>query len=157
MASRREMIAMTDDEISQYLAEQQTLIITSNGPNGYPHPMPMWYFADEEGCVNCTTFEKSQKVLNFKRDPKATLIVESGTVYSQLKSVMIYAQAEVIADHEQIVECLVNINRKGKELDEAALAKLRESVAKTAQKRVLLKFHPDTIVTWDHSKLDGRY
>ena len=123
MASRREMIAMTDDEISQYLAEQQTLIIVSNGPNGYPHPMPMWYFADGEGCLNCTTFEKSQKVLNFKRDPKATLLVESGTVYAQLKSVLVYAQAEVIADHEQIVDCLVNINRKGKDLDHAALAK----------------------------------
>ena len=157
MASRREMIAMTDDEISQYLAEQQTLIIVSNGPNGYPHPMPMWYFADDEGCLNCTTFEKSQKVLNFKRDPKATLLVESGSVYSQLKSVLVYAQAEVIADHEQIVDCLVGINQKGKNLDQAALAKLRESVAQTADKRVLLKFRPDTIVTWDHSKLGGRY
>ena len=157
MASRREKIAMTDEEISQYLAERQTLIIVSNGPNGYPHPMPMWYFADDQGCLNCTTFEKSQKVFNFNRDPKATLLVESGTVYAQLKSVLVYAQAEVIADHEQIVECLVNINRKGKELDEAALVKLRESVAQTAQKRVLLKFRPDSIVTWDHSKLDGRY
>jgi nitroimidazol reductase NimA-like FMN-containing flavoprotein (pyridoxamine 5'-phosphate oxidase superfamily) len=157
MASRREMIAMTDEEISQYMAEQQTLIIVSNSPNGYPHPMPMWYFADDEGCLNCTTFEKSQKVLNFKRDPKAALLVESGTAYAQLKSVLVYAQAEVIADHDQIVDCLVNINRKGKDLDQAALAKLRESVSQTAQKRVLLKFRPDTIVTWDHSKLEGRY
>jgi hypothetical protein len=30
-------------------------------------------------------------------------------------------------------------------------------VAKTAEKRVVLKFTPERFVSWDHSKLEGRY
>ena len=41
---------------------EKTLIIVSNGHNGYPHPMPMWFDRDHDGCLYCTTFGKSQKV-----------------------------------------------------------------------------------------------
>jgi nitroimidazol reductase NimA-like FMN-containing flavoprotein (pyridoxamine 5'-phosphate oxidase superfamily) len=148
---------MTDAEISDYVQSAQTLVIVSNGPNGYPHPMPMWFYADDAGCLYCTTFVKSQKVLNFARDPKAALLVESGTDYAELKSVLIYANAEVIADPEVVIETLVNINSKGRTLDDAQRAKLAETLQKTAQKRVVVKFNPISYVTWDHSKLGGKY
>ena len=157
MPSRRELITMTDDEIKDYVHAAQTLVIVSNGPNGYPHPMPMWFYADDEGCLNCSTFEKSQKVLNFTRDPKAALLVESGTVYTELKSVLIYAETEIVSDPEFVVDTLVKMNSKGQVLDKESLTKLRETVRKTAAKRVILKFKPSSYVTWDHSKLGGKY
>ena len=157
MPSRRELISLSDEQIQNYLEEQQTLVIVSNGSDGYPHPMPMWYYTDPEGCLYCTTFEKSQKVLNIKRDPKAALLVESGTVYAELKSVLIYGQAEVVTDHDVVVDTLVNINAKGQDLDDAAKAKLRQAVGGTAKKRVVLKFIPERYVTWDHSRLGGKY
>ena len=82
MASRRELIQMTEDEQRAFLAEQKTVSIVSNGANGYPHPMPMWFTADPDGTVRMTTFRKSQKVMNVKRDPKVTLLVEDGSAYS---------------------------------------------------------------------------
>lgn len=157
MPSRRELIAMTEAEIDDYMAQAQTLVIVSNGKDGFPHPMPMWFYRDDEGAVYCTTFVKSQKVLNFRRDPKAALLVETGSIYAELKSVLIYADTEIVEDHDQVVDCLVNINAKGRVLDEADRAKLRESVAGTAAKRVVLKFVPREYVTWDHSKLGGKY
>ena len=157
MASRRELIEMTDEEIKGYVQSAQTLIIVSNGPNGYPHPMPMWFYVDDEGCLYCSTFEKSQKVFNFTRDPKAALLIESGTVYAELKSVLIYADTEIVIDPEFVVDTLVKMNSKGQVLDDASLAKLREVVKKTAAKRVILKFNPRSYVTWDHSKLGGKY
>jgi nitroimidazol reductase NimA-like FMN-containing flavoprotein (pyridoxamine 5'-phosphate oxidase superfamily) len=157
MPSRRQLISMTDDEVKDYVQSAQTLIIVSNGPTGYPHPMPMWFYADDEGCLYCTTFEKSQKVLNFTRDPKAACLVESGTAYSELKSVLIYAHAEIVRDRDAVVDTLVNINSKGRELDDEERAKLREAVQKTAEKRIAIKFTPEKYVTWDHSKLGGKY
>jgi len=158
MPSRRELIQLTDDEIRDYLAGQKTLVIVSNGRDGYPHPVPMWFYADPQGCLYCTTFSKAQKVLNFRRDPKAALLVESGEEYAQLKSVLIYARAEVIDDFEAVCDALVNITTKGRhEVSADEVAQLRAGVAKTAAKRVLLKFTPERYVTWDHAKLAGKY
>ena len=157
MPSRRELIQLTDDEIRDYLATEKTLIIVSNGPNGYPHAMPMWFWVDRDGCLLCTTFGKSQKVMNWRRDPKATLLVESGEEYAELKGVMIYAKCEIIDDHDQVIDTLVEINAAGRELDDGQRTELRASTMRSAAKRVLLKFVPERYVSWDHAKLGGRY
>ncbi|MYD99498.1 MAG: pyridoxamine 5'-phosphate oxidase [Gammaproteobacteria bacterium] len=157
MPSRRKLIELTDNEIGDYLDSQKTLIIVSNGHNGYPHPMPMWFARDDDGTIRCTTFGKSQKVLNWRRDPKATLLVESGVEYAELKSVVIYANCEIIDELDAVKDTLVAINSRGRDLDDDARAKLREAVSGTAAKRVVLKFTPERYVTWDHAKLGGRY
>ena len=157
MPSRRKLIELDDDEIREYLDAEKTLIIIGNGRNGYPHPMPMWFAQDEDGAIRCTTFGKSQKVLNWRRDPKATLLVESGVEYAELKGVVIYATCEIINDIDAVKDTLVAINSRGRELTDAAQAKLRESVSGTASKRVVLKFNPERYLSWDHAKLGGRY
>jgi nitroimidazol reductase NimA-like FMN-containing flavoprotein (pyridoxamine 5'-phosphate oxidase superfamily) len=157
MPSRRELIQLTEEEIRAYLDASRTLIIVSNGSNGYPHPMPMWFCVDDAGCFYCTTFRKSQKVVNFRRDPRASLLVESGEVYEELKSVLAYADCEVIDDLDTVRHTLVKINTKGRSVDDAEVEALLGAVSKTAEKRVVLKFTPREIISWDHAKLAGKY
>ena len=157
MPSRRKLIELDADEIRDYLDNEKTLIIVGNGHNGYPHPMPMWFAQDADGAIRCTTFTKSQKVLNWRRDPKATLLVESGVEYAELKGVVIYATCEVIDDNDEVKDTLVAINSRGRNLDDEGRAKLRAAVSGTAAKRVVLKFTPVRYLTWDHAKLGGRY
>lgn len=157
MASRREQIQLTPEEIDAFLVEQKTVTIVSNGKDGYPHPMPMWFYADADGCVYCTTFRKSQKVLNLRRDSRAALLVESGEDYAELKSVLIYATAEIVDDESMVVDALVRIGTKGQAVSDADRKKLSDNLAPTAAKRVLLKFTPERYVSWDHAKLGGRY
>ena len=157
MPSRRKLIELTADEVRDYLDAEKTLIIVGNGHNGYPHPMPMWFAVDPDGTIRCTTFSKSQKVLNWQRDPKATLLVESGIEYAELKGVVIYATCEIVDDPDEVRDTLVAINSRGRDLDDGAKTKLREAVSGTAAKRVVLKFNPKRYVTWDHTKLGGRY
>jgi nitroimidazol reductase NimA-like FMN-containing flavoprotein (pyridoxamine 5'-phosphate oxidase superfamily) len=157
MPSRRELIQLTPDEIAEFMVEQKTVIIVSNGKDGYPHPMPMWFYADAEGCLYCTTFRRSQKVLNFRRDPRASLLVESGEEYSALKSVLIYARADVIDDLETVVDTLVKITTKGQVVADDDVRRLAAGVQKTAAKRVVLKFVPERYVSWDHARLGGAY
>jgi nitroimidazol reductase NimA-like FMN-containing flavoprotein (pyridoxamine 5'-phosphate oxidase superfamily) len=85
MPARRDLIEMTPEEIRAYLLSQRRLIIVSNGPDGFPHPMPMNFIIDEQDRYLITTFRKSQKVKNFERDPKAALLVESGLAYDEMK------------------------------------------------------------------------
>lgn len=157
MPSRREQIQLTPTEIAGFMVTQKTIVIVSNGKDGFPHPMPMWFYADEAGCVYCTTFRKSQKVLNYQRDPRASLLVESGEEYAELKSVLIYADTEIIDDVDAVVDALVKINTKGRTATAQEIEQIGRGVLKTAEKRVVLKFVPNRYVSWDHGKLGGRY
>ncbi len=157
MPSRRNNIELSAEEIRDFMESRKTLIIVSNGVGGFPHPMPMWFHLDAAGAVYCTTFRKSQKVLNYQRDAKATLLVESGVEYAELKGVVIYARCEIIDELDAVVSTLVGINSRGRTLDEVQRKALTAAVSQTASKRVLLKFHPERYVSWDHSKLGGRY
>lgn len=157
MPSRRNSIELSAAEIGEFLANAKTLIIVSNGNDGYPHPMPMWFYVDSAGCLYVTTFAKSQKVLNFKRDPRASLLVESGTEYAKLKGVVIYARAEIVDDLDTAIDTLVKINTRGTTVDAAQRQALIGAVSKTAAKRSVIKFHPLRYVSWDHAKLGGRY
>ena len=157
MASRRELIQMSEDEQRAFLAEQKTVSIVSNGANGYPHPMPMWFTADPDGTVRMTTFRKSQKVMNVKRDPKVTLLVEDGEEYAELRGLVIYGLCEVVDDLRAVQDTIVDIT--GGEAAESSEARegMYKVIEKTASKRVLLRIKPEKVVSWDHRKLGGVY
>ncbi len=83
--SRRDQITMTDAEVGAFLEEERTLTCATQGPRGWPHLMPLW-FVVRDGRIWAWTFGKSQKVLNLDRDPRATLQVEAGEQYDQLRA-----------------------------------------------------------------------
>ena len=156
MPSRREIIRMTEPEIRAYLGEQRRIIVVTNGPDGMPHPIPMNYGLDETGRVLITTFRKSQKVRNLERDPRATLLVESGETYAQLKSVIAYARAELITEPEQIAQGMQLI-RAADPLAESLSGKMNDQVRASLATRVLVRFTAFRYVSWDHAKLGSFY
>jgi len=154
--SRRELIRMTPEEIRGYLEAQRRIILISNGADGLPHAVPMNYGIDAQGRILITSFARSQKVRNLERDPRATLLVESGARYSEMRAVMMYANAEIIRDAEQVREGMQQLRADGvlvASRSPAMDAQIRQSMAK----RVLLRFTPFRYVSWDHAKLAGYY
>jgi nitroimidazol reductase NimA-like FMN-containing flavoprotein (pyridoxamine 5'-phosphate oxidase superfamily) len=156
MPSRRELIAMSPEEVAAYLASQQRLIVVSNGPGGFPHPMPMNFGIDESGRLVILTFAKSQKVRNLERDPRASLLVESGDSYHEYKSVMIYARAEIIPQGEEFELCREAFARKTQAVAGPDNA-IRPQVDATMSKRVAIRFTPERTISWDHAKLGEKY
>lgn len=148
---------MTESEASAFAREQQTLIIVSNGHDGFPHPMPMWFAVDESGRFLVSTFGRSQKVRNFGRDPRATLLIEDGSTYQSLRGLVVKAKTEIIDDLEEVLDAMVLIRMKGAEAKTAELEALREAVRPASQKRVILRFTPESMMSWDHGKLGGVY
>ena len=157
MPSRRDQIEMSPEEIRTYLRSQMRLILVSNGPDGYPHPMPMNFLVDDEDRYAIITFRKSQKVKNLMRDPRAALLVESGIAYAELKSVLAYAEAEIIDDIELVLDIMAGLAAKEMKAVSDFSPEVREQARATAAKRVVIRFKPDRYITWDHSKLGGRY
>jgi PPOX class probable F420-dependent enzyme len=99
--SRRDAIRMTDDEVASFLAEQRVVTCATVGPDGRPHLMPLW-FVPEDGAVLGWTYAASQKAKNLRRDPRATLQIESGDSYEELRGVMFEADTELIAEPEEV-------------------------------------------------------
>jgi hypothetical protein len=58
----------------------------------------MWFLLQPDGSVLMTTYGRSQKVMNVRRNPKVALLVESGTRYDELKGVLLRGQAEIVED-----------------------------------------------------------
>jgi len=157
MPSRRDLIRMSEEEVRSFLRSHKTMTINSNGPGGYPHPMPMWFAVDEDGTVRMTTFRKSQKVLNLRRDPRVSLLVEAGEAYNELRGVVVYGKAEVVDDLEVVKAILRRISGVGNLADPAAQKGADTVIAGTAAKRVAILIRPEKIVSWDHRKLGGTY
>jgi PPOX class probable F420-dependent enzyme len=150
--SRRDAIKMTPEEVDAFLAEQLTVTCATNGRNGFPHLMPLWYVL-REGRIWAWTYAKSQKVRNLERDPRATLQVESGTSYEELRGVMLRCDVEIHRDVDVIVDFAMElVERYSGGAQEA-----REAFTKQAPKRVALEFVERDRVTWDHRKLGGTY
>jgi nitroimidazol reductase NimA-like FMN-containing flavoprotein (pyridoxamine 5'-phosphate oxidase superfamily) len=155
--SRRGLIQMSDEEVRSFLMASKTIILTSNGVGGYPHPMPMWFGLDPDGSVRMTTFRASQKVKNLKRDPRVSLLAEAGEEYAQLIGVVLYGRAQLIDDLEAVKQTLISITTRGATLEPAAREGMGKAVAKTAAKRICIVVEPERVVSWDHRKLGGTY
>ena len=156
MPSRRDQIKLTDRERDELLATERVVVVSSVGPRGWPHMMPLWYVL-RDGEVWVWTYAKSQKVKNLERDPRATLLVETGVEYGELRGVMIEAEAELIRDTDQIVEFAKELTiRYGEGIDSVEGDAAAALVAQ-APKRVAIHFRPERIATWDHRKLGGVY
>ncbi len=156
MPSRRELIRMTPDEERSYLETQRRIILVTVGPGGMPHPVPMNYGLDAEGRIVITSFRKSQKVRNLERDPRATLLVESGETYAELRSVIAYCQAEILTEPEAVAAGM-SLVQAAQQLAGSIGESMGEQVRASLAKRVILRFTPFRTVSWDHAKLAGYY
>jgi PPOX class probable F420-dependent enzyme len=153
MPSRREQIEMSEQEVRDFLREQMVMQCATAGPRGLPHMVPLWYVPDGVE-LRGWTYAKSQKARNLERDPRATIGIEDGVQYHELRGVMLECDVELERDPARI-------EAYGRALFERYAGELTDDlltmIAKQAQKRVGLVFRPSRIVSWDHGKLGGAY
>ena len=150
---------MTGPELRAFLDEQRIVQVATIGPNGRPHLMPLWYVVEDgEGdpVLRGWTFAKSQKAKNLERDPRATISIDDGVQYQDLRGVMMECDVEVERDPEAVVPYGMALFERYGPGGELA-PEVREMVLAQAQKRVGLRFVPTRVVTWDHRKLGGAY
>jgi PPOX class probable F420-dependent enzyme len=153
--SRRSEIQLTPEEQRELLDVERVVVVASFGPRGWPHLMPLWYVI-RNGELWIYTYAKSQKVRNLERDPRATLLVETGHEYFELRGVEIEAEAEIERDPDAVFEVAKELTARysgGAELEGDAAEALRSQ----ARKRVAVRFKAVRTATWDHRKLGGSY
>ena len=154
--SRRAEIQLSDGDVSRLLEEERVAIVSSLGPRGWPHSMPMWFVA-REGDVWVWTYAKSQKVRNLERDPRATVLVETGREYGELRGIMVEAEAEIHRDLETVIGFAEELTVRYAEGISSVDGDARAGLEAQAPKRVAIHFRPVRTATWDHRKLGGTY
>jgi PPOX class probable F420-dependent enzyme len=153
LPSRRSQIELSDEEVRAFLAEKMVIQCATNGPRGLPHLVALWFVADGER-LRSWTYAKSQKARNLERDPRATLGLEDGVLYHELRGVMFECDVELERDPARVEQFGLELfERYAPELNDD----IRAMVAKQAQKRVGLTFVPTRTVSWDHRKLGQVY
>lgn len=147
---------MTDAELAAFLAEQRTVIVATNGRDGWPHLMPLWYTV-RAGELWAWTYARSQKIRNLERDPRATWQVEAGTSYEQLRGAMVKARVELHRDLDTVSAFGVELFERYTGTSPLA-PEVRAMIEAQAPKRVTLQFvAAEPVVSWDHGKLGGTY
>jgi PPOX class probable F420-dependent enzyme len=156
--SRRGQITMSEDEISDFIADQRVVVLATVKSDGRPHLVPMWFLPDGK-TIEVWSYGRSQKTVNLRRDPRATLLVETGTDYGELRGVSLECDVELLEEPDDIERLGLGLAVRYGQLseEEAQDPGVREMMRGRASKRVGLRFTPTRTITWDHRKLDGQY
>lgn len=152
--SRRDQIRMTDDEVRAFLAERHTMDVATLGADGRPHLVAMWYGYFPDGALGFWTYSRSQKIVNLRRDPRLTCLVEAGEAYEELRGVELVADGRIVEDREEVLALGASVfdRYSGPYTPEA-----RPVLEQVGAKRVAVRIDVSDVVSWDHRKLGGTY
>ncbi|NRQ38830.1 pyridoxamine 5'-phosphate oxidase [Nonomuraea sp. NN258] len=148
--NQRARIAMSDDDVTAFLADSRKLQLATINPDGTPHLVTMFYGLDE-GRIAFWTYQKAQKALNLARDPRVSCLIEAGENYDELRGVLLYGKAEQVTDRGHVMEIGMGIARRMTPGVPDDL--LRPYVEQTGRKRVAYLVERTKVVSWDHRRL----
>ena len=162
---QRDQVSMTPAEAAGFLAAGRKVQLATNGPEGFPHLVTMYYVLTD-GLITFWTYRRSQKARNLERDPRISCLVESGDAYFDLRGVLVQGIARRIEDPAQVADIGRRITVAMTDLTEAGQVAapgagpglsgpdaLAQYVEYAARKRVGFIVEPGRIISWDHAKL----
>ena len=156
----RKDITMSPGDLRAFLEEGRVVQVASLHRDGRPHLVPMWYVVDD-GKVVFRSFTRSQKIVNLRRDPRLSVLVERGETYSELQGVMIEGRARLIDDPAYVLALYGKMAAKYAMVGPAPKVLFPEELAASfgryAAKNTAVVVEPVRVTTWDHTKLGGAY
>ncbi|MBA0045236.1 PPOX class F420-dependent oxidoreductase [Mycobacterium sp. NPDC050853] len=148
-SNQRSQIVMSDEEITEFINNSRTTTMATIGADGQPHLVAMWY-AVLDGELWFETKAKSQKVVNLKRNPTITCLIEDGLTYDTLRGVSIEGQAEIVEDPDLLFQVGISVFER---YTAPYTEEMKPIVEAMLNKRIAVRVRPARIRSWDHRKL----
>lgn len=147
--NQRSQIVMSAAEITDFVQRSRTGTLATIGLGGQPHLVAMWYGVID-GEIWLETKLKSQKVVNLKRIPKVSFLIEDGMTYDTLRGVSFEGVAEIHDDPDSIFKVGVSVWERynGPYTDD-----IKPAVDLMMNKRVAVRIVAGRVRSWDHRKL----
>jgi hypothetical protein len=93
---RGRKIAMSSDELNDFLAAERTCRVATSSPQG-PHNTALWFVWDGTA-LWLTSIVKSQRWTDLERDPRVSVLVDAGEAYDQLRGAELRGSVEIVGD-----------------------------------------------------------
>lgn len=95
-------IELTEEERWELLERGMVMRLATVDPHGLPHVVPIWYYADRDrGAVYFSTPEDTRKVRDVEETPKASLTVDEGEYYFELRAVVLEGDVSRVEDPDE--------------------------------------------------------
>jgi nitroimidazol reductase NimA-like FMN-containing flavoprotein (pyridoxamine 5'-phosphate oxidase superfamily) len=158
MAIAKEL-ALEQAQIHDILLTEWNMRIATVGPGKRINLTPMW-FGWAGGKIY--THGRGQKVINLRRDPTCTILVDRNEKFPELQGIMMLGTAKVLEDaaaelaDPHLAEVRVQMAKKYNGGHGKPPVDNPQPVASTAagSTRRWIVFTPESIVTWDNFKLE---
>jgi Pyridoxamine 5'-phosphate oxidase len=99
---RGRRIAMTPEEVDEFLAVQRTARVATISGNG-PHVTPLW-FTWVGGALWLYSITQSRRWADLRADPRLAVLVDDGIEFLELRGVEITGTATVVGEVPRIGE-----------------------------------------------------
>src|SRR5579875_1779744 len=103
-------IAMTPEELDDFLSTERTCRVATLTSDGSPHVTPLW-FAWDGTHVWLTSIVRSQRWTDLQRDPRISVVVDAGGDYMELRGAEIRGRAEPVGEVPRTGEPVAELDR----------------------------------------------
>ncbi|MCD4533021.1 pyridoxamine 5'-phosphate oxidase family protein [Nocardioides sp. cx-169] len=146
---RGRRIAMTPQEVTDFLAGQHTCRVATAGADGAPHVAPLWFVWDGQA-LWLNSLVRSKRWTDLARDPRVAVVVDAGEDFAELRGVELSGAVAVVGDVPRGAEP----NPGLAEPERLFARKYLGTESFTPDGRhAWLRLSPDQIVSWDFRKL----
>lgn len=146
----RGIVRMTEVEQRAFIGEcagSRPLSIATFAKDGTIGLIGMFYGL-LEGNIAFLTKEKSQKVVNLRRDPRCTCMIDE---YSELRGLTVVGRIEIVGHPRRVRALSIDFfGRRVRPYDEATC---KEEIDRSVYNRVVLQLQAERTMSWDHRKL----
>jgi PPOX class probable F420-dependent enzyme len=140
---------MSAEELDGFLEGERTCRVATVGRDGAPHNVPLWFVWDGRS-LWLNSVVKSQRWTDVARDPRVSVVVDTGAAYGELRG------AELIGRLERVGEA-PRSGAADPELETPerlfAAKYSHESAFAADGRHAWLRLTPEKIVSWDFRKL----
>jgi nitroimidazol reductase NimA-like FMN-containing flavoprotein (pyridoxamine 5'-phosphate oxidase superfamily) len=152
MTDRKRSVRLTDEEIWEFVANAHTGIMTTLRHDGMPISLPLWF-----ACIDRTIYvhTRGRKLQRITHDARASLLVECGERWAELKAVHLTGRAELV-ELEPALEQRISAEtaRKYDRFRTPPEQMPERTAARYADSMRWVRFTPDQrILSWDNAKL----
>ena len=133
-----------DPLVRELLAARLIGVLATVGQNGAVHAIPMWLSA-EGGEIVLASSSASRKVRNLERDPRATLVLHDSRAGCEVCGVSFRGRVELVRGRE-VAGLVERIHRRYVTAEGLARPEVK---AFLGGDDVVLRFQPESAVTWD--------
>ena len=151
-------LALSDDQLDELMLSSWNMRIATIGPKDRINLTPLW-FGWAGGKIY--TFCRGQKVVNLRRNPVTTVLVDRNEHFPELQGAMFQGSSVVLEDveaenadpHLEEIRLQMGAKYAGGHGEASAAPPQRNAATARGRSGRWIVFTPTRLVTWDNFKL----